>query len=394
MNEISTLHKENYYRIKVEKYLADRRFLSSGNIYEDFSSTNYLGIDYHPQIIESPQQYLKEWGSLTQWSRMEADCEIFTLLENRISQFLGCHKVLLSPTISSGCTSHIPNLFKRGAYFFSDRFLHPVVKTGTQLAKAYGAKLKKFDITDLSDLEDSLKQAGNNDKCIFVDGVHSLGRYLAPVNDLQYLCDKYNAWLFIDDAHGFGILGEIPSQNSLWGMNGNGIINYLNASWSRTFYTSSFGKAFCTHTAFTSIPEEYPNDLAAKSDQFLYSAPISPALVAMAHAALDINENIGVSLRAKLLNLVRYFIAGLNDLDIDYTNVASHPVIYIVSGSVERTKIWHQYLLKRGIFSGLRVFPLTPRNQCGFRFSITATNSKTQIDNVLNVLSECKRLGT
>lgn len=274
-----------------------------------------------------------------------------------------------------------------------DTYLHPVVKTGCKLASLKNSEIRKFDIHNLDQLESILKEnSAIKRKVIFVDGVHSLARYIAPVKEIQYLCRKYESWLFIDDAHGFGIFGENPDAENPWGHGGKGIIKFAGADNCRTFYTSSFGKAFCTHTAFMAIPEEYEKPIAVEADQYIYSAPVSPALIGMAMAALAINETSGEKIRKNLRAKIRYFIKGLTSLGLPYQSVNDHPAIQVICGKVEDIYRWNAILMEQGIFAGIRVFPLTPKNESGFRFAITALNTQEQIDRALEALAFCNKL--
>jgi 8-amino-7-oxononanoate synthase len=362
----------NLYAIDVEHYFHDRTFSSCGKIFSDFCSTNYLGIDYREELFTASADFLRQWGSLTQWARLEADCNIFMQLESTIADMLGYSKVLLSHTISNSCTSNIPTIVGRNALMICDTYLHPVVKTGCKLA-SLKSRVVKFDVNNLNHLEGILKENQYVErKFIFVDGVHSLGRYIAPITELQYLCKKYNSWLFVDDAHGFGILGENSSPSNPWGSGGGGVIKFSGGNSHRTFYTSSFGKAFCTHTAFMAIPDEYENNIAIDADHYIYSAPVSPSLVGMVHAALKINTQSGDEIRQDLHAKIRYFIEGLAKLN-----------------KIDNVYRWNSILFEHGVFAGIRVFPLTPKNESGFRFAITATNTYEQLDNALKALSLC-----
>jgi 8-amino-7-oxononanoate synthase len=379
----------NLYAIDVEHYFHDRTFSSCGKIFSDFCSTNYLGIDYREELFTASADFLRQWGSLTQWARLEADCNIFMQLESTIADMLGYSKVLLSHTISNSCTSNIPTIVGRNALMICDTYLHPVVKTGCKLA-SLKSRVVKFDVNNLNHLEGILKENQYVErKFIFVDGVHSLGRYIAPITELQYLCKKYNSWLFVDDAHGFGILGENSSPSNPWGSGGGGVIKFSGGNSHRTFYTSSFGKAFCTHTAFMAIPDEYENNIAIDADHYIYSAPVSPSLVGMVHAALKINTQSGDEIRQDLHAKIRYFIEGLAKLNIAYYSVNNHPAIHVICGKIDNVYRWNSILFEHGVFAGIRVFPLTPKNESGFRFAITATNTYEQLDNALKALSLC-----
>jgi len=392
-NYIEEMAENKLYRIPVQKYLDARTFISSEKTLIDFCSTNYLSIDYRPELIKQSTDYLTQWGSLSQWSRLEADCALFVELEQAIGKLIGYSSVLLSHTISHGCTSNIPAIVGRNALMLCDKYLHPVVRTGCKLASLKNSMITRFDVNDLDHLESLLLENKTiKKKFIFVDGVHSLARYIAPVRDLQYLCEKHHAWLYIDDAHGFGVLGESPTSETPWGSGGGGVIQYQGGNNHRTFYTSSFGKAFCTHTAFTGIASEFDKEIYHDSEQFVYSAPVSASLVGMVNAALKINEEEGDSIRKNIYDKVNYFLQGLDSLHINYQSIHSHPAIHVISGNVGSVYAWNDVLIKNGIFAGIRVFPLTAKNENGFRFSITAANTYEQLDAAVDALSLCKTI--
>ncbi len=198
--------------------------------------------------------------------------------------------------------------------------------------------------------------------------------------------------MFVDDAHGFGIFGDNPDSANEWGSGGGGVIKHCHGNNQRTFYTSSFGKAFCSQTAFTGIPEQFNEEIYHDSDQFVYSGPVSPSLVGMVNAALKINMDSGDAIRQDIYQKVNYFLKGLDQINIQYRSVNRHPAIHVISGDKKSVYDWNRILLENGIFAGIRVFPLTVKNENGFRFAITASNTYQQLDAALQALLLCTKI--
>lgn len=384
-NQIEDLQDAGLLKLPVEK-IDGRTFYSSGKRYIDYISTNYLGFDTRKELNEKGIQFDKNWGSLVGWSRLEADPIIYKELESRVAEFLGVRDLIFSHTITITNFSIMPYLAKDGV-IFTDRSVHKVVYESARLARDHGAKIIGFNHQSLEDLETKLKEyKDTNHKIIAVDGVYSISGEFCPVKELQELAEKYNAWVYIDDAHGFGVLGR---NNGEIGLNdGSGVINHLNGNYDRTFYTTSFGKAFCVHGAFLVIPEKFLGYARENCLQYIFSAPISPFNVGQINACLDLNQAEGVQLRQKLFENTNYFVSGLKDLGLDILNNKGFPIIYWRIGNIDKLTEVAKKIYSAGITAGLRPFPLVPVNECGMRFGMTSLHSKALLDETLEKIEK------
>jgi 8-amino-7-oxononanoate synthase len=390
-NQIKLLDQCGLTQISIDEWQG-REFLSKGKHYIDFASTNYLGFDFDPLLHQRGSEYVQKWGNISGWSRMEVEPEIYGQLEQRIGRLLNAKRVHLSHTITLTNFSLIPSIVKKGI-IFSDHLVHTVVWEACRLARDHGAELIRFRHQDLNHLEELLKRHRHvSPKLITVDGVYSNSMEVSPIKALQELCRRYNAWLYVDDAHGFGILGERSSISNPYGHQGNGVVCFAKGDYSRTFYVASFGKAFCTYSAFASIPDEYEDKILAESTQYIYSAPPNPYLIGTVDAALDLNELRGDQERGKIRELVRHFNSGLSQLGLQFYNYLEQPVVFVVIGTIENLIAAASYLHDSGIAPALRVYPQTSATQCGFRFALSSMHQKTHVDKVLSVLSEMKIL--
>lgn len=375
--------------------LEGRRFSDGKRSYIDYCTTNYLGFDFRSEMHEHASGFAKTWGTLTGWSRLEADPVIYSNLEKRITSFLGSGETILSHTITITNFSLIPAIAKKGV-IFCDSKVHTVVWEACRLARDHGARIERFTHQDLADLERKLIGHKNvSPKLIAVDGVYSISTEFAPIRELQALCEKYDAWLYVDDAHGFGVLGENPSELSPYGHGGQGLIAYAGGNYDRTFYVTSFGKAFCTHTAFATIPKKYPESLREKCLQYIYSAPMPPYVIGLVDAAMNLNESEGDRARAELHEKTKRFVAGLKDLGLRHQNHALFPVVFWEIGTLEVLVEVAKDMFSRGVIAGLRAFPVVPPDACGMRFGLTRLHTTEQIDQTLSVIDTVsKRLRT
>lgn len=387
-NHIELLDELQLYNIEIEKQQG-RKVWSRGNQFIDFVSTNYLGLDFSKEMHHKGLQYVESWGSLCGWSRMEISPEMYRKMEHKIAQHLGANEVILSQTITITNFSCIPYIAKKGV-IFADWIVHTVVWEACRLARDHGAKIERFRHQDMNDLEQLLKKYPKNmEKLIAVDGVYSISTEVAPILDLQYLAEKYNAWIYIDDAHGYGILGNKPCEEFPVGRGGNGVVNFSGGKLNRVFYVSSFGKAFCSQVAFISLPFEYKQNLRANCTQYLFSAPVNPYTFGQVDAALEINEQTGDRTRNEIVKKVKLFTQQLASANIKYLNHFSQPVVYIPVGDIDHFLKAAKFLLQNGILPGFRGYPLVTKDQCGFRFAITAQHSEQDILTAANILKSC-----
>lgn len=383
INQLDSLYREKLFNLKADSWQG-RRFTSNGKTYLDFTNTNYLGFDFESSLIDAANKQHQCWSNIAGWSRMEVDPIIYDELENRIANFLHCQKVHLSHTITITNFSILPSIAQKGVIFV-DKQLHHVVMEACYLAKAHGAQIVRFKHQDLNHLEYLLKKhQAEPDKLIVVDGVYSISTELCDIENLQYLCNKYEAWLYVDDAHGFGILGENPTEDNPYGMTGNGIVNYYGGNYDKTFYVSSFGKAFCTSTAFATIPNFYERNVKATSMQYLFSAPPLPSIIGTVHAVLDLNAQKGEQARIKIQYLADTLAKGLKQLGYRVDNVLKQPVVYVQLGDYDDLVTTAKTLWGNGIIAGLRAHPLVPKSGCGLRFALTALHELSDINYVLD----------
>jgi 8-amino-7-oxononanoate synthase len=354
----------------------------------DYCTTNYLGFDYRPEIHERGSQLASKWGSLVGVSRLEADADIFTNLERRISHWLGSKETILGHTITVTGFSCMPKLVGQGVVIVDSK-LHTVVYEACRLAKGHGATLDRFAHQDLNSLEAKLIQYKSTcPKIIAIDGVYSISSEKAPIAEMVKLCEKYDAWLYVDDAHGFGVLGRGPTQSNPYGFGGRGTVDYSNVPMDRVFYVSSFAKAFCTHYAFISVPHAYQEMLRENCMQYIFSTPPSPYSIGQIEAVMDLNGIEGDLQRSRLLAVTQRFVHGMRERKLSILNDQYFPIVFWKIGQLELLAEVAKAMYKKGVIAGLRAYPVVPADECGIRFGLTALHTEQQVDKTLNVIDQ------
>lgn len=384
-NQIEDLKDAGLLNLTVDS-IDGREFYSDGKRYIDYISTNYLGLDRDKELTKRGLELDSKWGSLVGWSRLEADPVIYKDLENQLARYLGAQDVIFSHTITITNFSIMPYIARDGV-IFTDKSVHKVVYESARLARDHGAKIVSFNHQSMDDLEAKLKQySSDKTKLIAVDGVYSISGQFCPIKDLQYLADRYNAWLYVDDAHGFGVIGKSKDQISK--NDGSGIVNHFDGDYKRTFYVSSFGKSYCTHGAFITIPEEFSGYARENCLQYIFSAPINPFNVGQISACLEINKNNGREIRKDLFSKTLYMVKELRSLGLEILNNEGFPIIYWKIGDIDRLTEVATEIYSSGVTAGLRPFPLVPVDQCGMRFGMTALHTYDLIDETLEIISK------
>ena len=391
VNQLSELDSAGLAEIPVDR-IEGRILFSRSRRIIDFCNTNYLGFDHEELPHRLGCEMASELGMLFGLSRLEANPSVYHDVEASLAKFLGVNETILSHTITITNFSIMSAIAKKGI-IFADAKVHAVVFEAARLARDHGAKLEIFahqDTTGLRKLLETNRSVGP--KIICVDGIYSISSAPAPIQELHSLAEEFDAWLFVDDAHGFGVLGRNPTHAMPFGEDGAGLLahreNFLGELNKRTFYVSSFGKAFCTHTAFVAPPTEYPEPIREQCLQYIFSAPMTPYVLGLVKGVMLLNLTHGRERRKKLHELTLRLKTGLQSLGCEILNENGFPIVFWKVGSIENLIMAAKYLLDAGVLGGLRAYPVVPKDQCGIRFGLTALHTELQVDRAIQAVSD------
>jgi 8-amino-7-oxononanoate synthase len=367
----------------------DRRRIRIGDRWlHDFGSCNYLGLDHDREVIEGIPAYLDRWGTHPGWSRMLGSPVLYEQIEEQLRELLGVQDALLLPTLTHIHAAVIPVLAGSGTILLDAR-AHKTIHDGAVIARARGATLQRFAHDDPEALEQLLRQHPRAPRLICMDGVNSMTGNPPQLARFAGLARAYDATLYLDDAHGFGVVGERSrEESSPYGMRGNGVVRHLGQSYDNVMFTAGFSKAYSSMLAFIACPSPIKRLLKVAAPPYLYSGPSPIASLASTLLGLQVNARRGDELRAMLYGKTRRVLDHLDKLGAATLNTSSFPIIEVPVAEVDDLDRVGGLLFDRGIYATLAFYPGVPRHEVGFRLQLTAAHTGDQVDELLVVLDE------
>jgi 8-amino-7-oxononanoate synthase len=354
----------------------------------DFASCNYLGLDLDREIIDAVPDYLATWGTHPSWSRLLGSPVLYERIEATLADLLGAPDVLLLPTITHIHLSVIPVLAGNGTVFLDSR-AHKTIYDGCAVAEGHGASIRRFRHADAEDLRAQIRASDSAPRLICMDGVNSMTGNAPEIGAFADLAREHDALLYVDDAHGFGVIGE-RSRHELceYGTRGNSIVRNQAERYDNIVLVAGMSKAYSSLLAFVACPPELKRILKTAAPPYLYSGPSPVASLATAIEGLRVNEARGDALRARVHALTRRVLDGLDLLGIATPNRSGYPIVEIPLTDPDDVGEIGRYLFDHGIYVTLAAYPLVPKREVGFRVQLTAANTDEQVDDLLRVLGE------
>src|SRR4051794_29212568 len=354
----------------------------------DFASCNYLGFDLDREIIESVPAALDAWGTHPSWSRLLGSPVLYEQIEDRLTALLGCEDSLVLPTITHIHMSVIPLLAASGTIFLDAR-AHKTIYDGCQVAKSRGAAIRRFNFEDPDHLDALLGAERDPTRLVCMDGVNSMTGNPPDLPAFAAVARRHGALLYVDDAHGFGVVGERrPDETSPLGMRGNSIVRHVDESYDDLILVGGFSKAYSSLLAFIACPTPIKNLLKVAAPPYLYSGPSPVASLATVLAGLDVNERRGDAIRADLHAKTARVLDTLAALGVHTPNRSGLPIVEVPLVDHEDIAEAGRFLFENGIYVTLAAYPLVPKHEVGFRVQVTAANSWAEIDALCETIGE------
>jgi 8-amino-7-oxononanoate synthase len=387
-SELAELERSNPMTDAVIDEISGRMIRIGDKWLADFASCNYLGFDLDREIIDAVPAYLERWGTHPSWSRMLGSPVLYPQIEERLVELLGCEDALVIPTITLIHLSVIPVLAGDGTIFVDNR-AHKTIYDGCQFATARGATVKRFRFEDPDDLEQLLRDDRSTTRLICMDGVNSMTGNAPALQEFARIARRYDAMLYVDDAHGFGVIGERTAEDtSPYGMRGNSIVRHCGESYDRIVLVGGFSKSYSSLAAFIACPTELKDLLKTAAPPYLYSGPSPIASLATVLAGFDVNEERGDAIRADLWRKTDRVLRCLDRLGVHTPNRSGFPIVEVPLARHEDIDAAGRFLFERGIYVTLAAYPLVPKSEVGFRIQVTAANSDAEIEQLEDVLGQ------
>jgi 8-amino-7-oxononanoate synthase len=354
----------------------------------DFASCNYLGFDLDREIIDAVPAYLDAWGTHPSWSRLLGSPVLYEQIEERLTALLGSEDSLVLPTITHIHMSVIPLLAASGTIFLDAR-AHKTIYDGCQVARSRGAAVKRFRFEDPDHLDELLHAERDPTRLVCMDGVNSMTGNAPDIAAFAAVAREHGALLYVDDAHGFGVIGErSPDETCRYGIRGNSVVRHFGETYDNVVLVGGFSKAYSSLLAFIACPTDVKDLLKVAAPPYLYSGPSPVASLATVLAGFEVNERRGDELRRVLSEHTRRVLDCLQRLGIATPNRSGFPIIEIPVRDHRRITEVGQVLFDRGVYVTLAVFPLVPKAEVGFRVQLTAANTDAEIDTLISTLEE------
>jgi len=340
-----------------------------------FCSNDYLGLANHPEVIAALQEGAKTWGAGGGASHLvSGHSRVHQELEEALADFCGRDRALLFSSGYAANLAAICALVGRGDSVLQDRLNHASLIDGALLS---GARFARYQHGDLTSLEQHLERI-SGDCLIVTDGVFSMDGDLAPLPQIAQIAQRKNAWLMVDDAHGFGVLGET----------GGGSIQHFALKPSDVpVLIGTLGKAFGTAGAFIAGSDELIECLIQFARPYIYSTASPPALAAATLKSLQLlqlerwrREHLGT-----LIERFRQAAAGIGLPLLP----SQTPIQPLLTGSSERALHLARLLRSRGILVPAIRPPTVPQGQARLRVTLSAAHNTMQLEQLLNALAEC-----
>jgi 8-amino-7-oxononanoate synthase len=384
--DLAELSRSNPMSDAVIDEIAGRRIRIGDTWLADFASCNYLGFDLDPEIAAAIPAQVERWGTHPSWSRLLGSPAVYPEIEERLTELLRCEDTLVLPTITLIHLSVIP-ILAGGGSIFVDRRAHKTIYEGCQFAATRGARLHRFEHEDPEDLERLLRKDRSRTRLICMDGVNSMTGNAPDLGAFAELARRYDAILYVDDAHGFGVIGERGGDElSPYGKRGNSIVRYFGESYDHIVFVAGLSKAYSSLAAFISCPPEMKQLLKTAAPPYLYSGPSPVASLATVLAGLEVNEKRGDLLRAELWNKTERVLRALDDLGVYTPNTSGFPIIEVPLARHEDIDEVGRFLFAEGVYVTLAAYPLVPRSEVGFRIQVTAANTDEEVDQLIGTL--------
>jgi len=342
------------------------------------ASNNYLGLATHPALKRAAIQATERFGVGAGAARLvSGTLPPHEELETALSKFKGTEAAL---TFGSGYLANlglIPALIGTDGLILADRLCHASLIDGCRLS---GASFRVYRHNDVAHLKSLLaKRPPKRDTLIVTDGVFSMDGDLAPLPELIELADRYHARLFVDDAHGTGVMGA----------HGRGTLEHYGMESRLPFHMGTLGKALGTSGAYVAGPAGVIRYLLNTARTFLFATAPPPATAAATVAALQVIQ-AEPDRRTRLWDNRNYVYAGLTDAGFRLTASAS-PILPVLIGDAQKAVAMAGRLLELGVYAPAIRPPTVPKDTSRIRVTVTSEHSRAQLDRALAAFRQAGR---
>lgn len=349
-----------------------------GRDYLSFCSNDYLGLANHPGLIDAACRGAAQFGVGSGASHLiTGHSDAHHKLELALARLTGLPEALLFSTGYMANMGVVSALVGRNDRVFADKLNHASLNDAVLVSRA---TMQRYSHLDLVQLEKQLIASKNRRKLVVTDAVFSMDGDIAPVPELLKLCERYDAWLLLDDAHGFGVLGK----------EGKGVLEYFAAQSPRIIYMATLGKAAGVFGAYVAGSPELIQTLIQRARTYIYTTAFPPMLANALLASVHLIQEEGWR-RQRLQDLARYLKDHLK-LERWKLMPSITPIQPVVIGPNQETLAVSEALKEKGILVPAIRPPTVPKGEARLRISFSAAHSLEDARKLVEALNELEKV--
>jgi 7-keto-8-aminopelargonate synthetase-like enzyme len=355
----------------------NREMAVNGKEVINFGSDSFLGLDQDPRVQDALCRGVRQWGAHNGASRAFASVRANEIAEEKLAAWLGTDAVLIYPSVSLANLGAIPGLVCRRDLLVIDEHAHNSMQEGAKIAQVNGARVEPFSHCDPDDLERVLTSAEPfRIAVVAIDGVYSMSGALPPLAELNEVCKRHNAVLYVDDAHGTAVLGN----------KGRGTVRDALGGYDNTLIVGSLSKGFSCFGGFIGCPREFKRLLKIRSNTFIFGGPVPPPYLEAICTVCDILDSeeyevIMGRLRRNLTQLTR----GLGELGLVVLG-GETPIVSVLTGDEDITLQAGRFLFEQGFYVQSVTFPAVPYHAGVLRIQVNANHLPASIEGLVRAM--------
>jgi glycine C-acetyltransferase len=352
-----------------------------GRTVVNFGSDSFLGLDQDPRVLEAIKTGVETWGAHNGASRAFSSVRANTDAEDKLAAWLGTEATLIYPSVTLANMGAIPGLVGRQDLLVVDEQAHNSIQEGAKIAKANGVRVVTFSHCDPLGLKKVLDEAGEYRVAVVaIDGVYSMTGELPPLAKLNEVALARRAVLYIDDAHGTGVIGRM----------GRGTVLDALGSYDNTLVIGSLSKGFSCAGGFIGCTHEFKRLLKMRSNTYIFGGPVVPPYLEAVCVVCDILASGEYdALRARLDRNLTQLTNGLKALGLVVSGGVT-PIVSVLAGDEEDTLNGGQFLFEKGYYVQSVTFPAVPYHAGVLRIQVNANHLTESITGLLNAMKALK----
>lgn len=347
----------------------------------NFGSDSFLGLDQDPRVQAALMRGVRKWGSHNGASRAFSSVRANEEAERSLAAWLGTEEVLIYPSVTLTNLGALPALVSKQDILILDEHAHNSMQEGAKIARANGTRVVTFGHGDPQALEKALAEARPyRVALVAIDGVYSMTGELPPLARLNAVCKKHDAVLYVDDAHGTGVLGG----------QGRGTVLDALGSYDNVLVVGSLSKAFSCFGGFLGCPAGFKKLFKMRSNTFLFGGPVPPPYLEAIRVVCDILTSSEYDLlQARLSRNLRLLINGAERLGLVVLGGGA-PIVSVLVGDEEMTLAAGHFLFQKGYYVQSVTFPAVPYHAGVLRIQVNANHKTEAMEGLLAALGEMK----